>query len=209
MTTNKLKPTPPASDDKKTFLEQYKLYVEMLEHSTQRRMDTNTLFISIHTAMVTTVSLFNKGNGLALLAVGTVGIAFSLLWRALLINYNNINALKWGVVYDMEQFLPYKPFYGEYYDKLGNHDKEVWREGNYRSSEKRQYKAISRLEKALPWVFLVIYIVIAAYGGCCVYRTIKGNVNTTDLAEAVANLQEAVSSLEAALAEITRSCLAN
>ncbi len=208
MTTTKLKPTAPSREGQETFFEQYKLYVEMLEASTKRRMDTNALFISIHTAMVTMVSLFSKDNWVAPFVVAAAGIAFSVLWGALLINYNNINALKWDVVYDMEQFLPYKPFYAEYYDKRLKHDTEVWREGNYRSEEKRPYKAVSRLEKALPVVFIVIYIIIAAYGGYCLYCTIRGG-NTADLAETVAKLQEAVSDLEAALADISRSTLAN
>ncbi|MBQ6985877.1 MAG: hypothetical protein IJR48_06410 [Oscillibacter sp.] len=207
MTTTKTKPTLSKNDDTKTFFSQYKLYVEMLEASTKRRMDTNALFISIHTAMVTVVSLFNKGNGW-LVVVGIVGIAFSWVWRSLLINYNNSNALKWDVVYDMEQFLPYKPFYAEYYDKRLKHDTEVWREGNYRSSEKRPYQAVSRLEQNLPVVFIVIYIGIAAYGGYCLYRTIRYGANTTDLAEAVAKVQEAVSKLEATLADVTRSSFA-
>ncbi len=209
MTTNKQKPTPDLSTSEKqnAFLEEYKLYVKMLEHSTKRRMDTNALFISIHTAMVTVVSLFNKGDGLPLLAVAIAGIAFSWLWRELLINYNTINGLKWDVVYDMEQFLPYKPFYGEWYDKLSKHDTEVWREGNYHSEGNKKYKSISKLERdILPVVFILIYIAIGGYG---LYFLISGGGNTANLAETVAKLQEAVSDLETTLAEITRSSLAN
>ncbi|MBQ7682419.1 MAG: hypothetical protein IJT31_09470 [Oscillibacter sp.] len=206
MTTTKTKPTLSKNDDTKTFFSQYKLYVEMLEASTKRRMDTNALFISINTVMVTIISLFGKENELALIVVGIVGIFFSWVWLEILINYNNINALKWDVVYDMEQFLPYKPFYAEYYDKKLKHDTEVWREGNYRSEDKRPYKAVSRLEKRLPLIFIGVYAFIVGYGA---YRWISGGGHTADLAETVAKLQEAVSDLETALADVTRSSLAN
>ena len=191
--------TPPANEDKGAFVEQYKLYVEMLEHSTKRRMDTNALFITIHTAMVTIVSLFNKGEWVPLLAVAVAGFAFSLLWRKLLAQYNAINSVKWDVVYDMEQLLPYKPFYSEWYEKLKKPDKKTWRTGNNISeTEAAPYISISKLERdILPRVFMGIYIAIGLYGAWAFFN---GGANA-NLATAISDVNDAIAKVNETLAK--------
>lgn len=193
------------TDKTQIILEQYKLYMEMLDRSTKRRMDTNALFISIHTVMVTIVSLFNRGNPWALLAVAAAGIAFSILWRALLIHYNTINRVKWDVLYDMEQFLPYKPFYAEYYEKLKRTDKKTWRSGNNIPAEEnpQAYYAISRQEKALPWFFGFLYAII---GIVAVYMIAKGGANA-NLAAAIAEVNEAIAKVNDTLAKVGASAI--
>lgn len=193
------------ADKTQIILEQYKLYMEMLDRSTKRRMDTNALFISIHTVMVTIVSLFNRGNPWALLAVAAAGIAFSILWRALLIHYNTINRVKWDVLYDMEQFLPYKPFYAEYYEKLKRIDKKTWRSGNNIPPEEnpQAYYAISRQEKALPWFFGFLYAII---GIVALYMIAKGGANA-NLAAAIAEVNEAIAKVNDTLAKVGASAI--
>ena len=176
------------------LIEQYKLYVEMLEGSNKRRMDTNTLFISINTIMVTFSALFNEGKVLTLglkLVCGT-GLLFSFVWYLLLVNYNAINTVKWAVVYEMESHLPCNPFEAEWKDP----DKVGEQHG------KTRYWSISKLEKLLPIVFAALYLVIG-------YHAWKNGVsaNATDLSETVTALQDAVSDLTAALAEIARAGL--
>ena len=191
------------TDKTKILMEQYKLYMEMLDRSTKRRMDTNTLFISIHTAMVTIVSLFNRGNPWALLAVAAAGIAFSVLWRALLTHYNTINGVKWDVLYDMEQFLPYKPFYAEYYEKLKRTDKKTWRSGNNIPPEEHPhaYYAISKQEKALPWFFGFLYAII---GIVALYMIAKGGPNPS-LTAAIAEVNKSIAELNDVLAKLGAS----
>lgn len=187
--------------DKTAFIEQYKLYVEMLEGSNKRRMDTNALFISINAFMVTFHSLFNKGNALSTLLVCAAGIAFSVVWFALLKNYNVINGAKWDVLYDMEQSMPYKPFYSEWYEKLGYPDDKPWRKGNNlpstQSSPKR-YSSISILESNLPWGFVALYVVMGLY-------YLMNGSEAVGLIPAIAEVNDSIASLNNTLAEMIRA----
>ena len=181
-------------DADETVLEQYKLYVEMLDCSTKRRMDTNTFFISINAVMVTFSSFFNKGNTQAPILLAISGILFSLAWVLLLAQYNKVNKAKWDVVYEMEKHLPCNPFEAEWKDpkKLGQADG-----GQQEQGKKKFYFPISLTEALLPVCFCLIYAYIIKTGGFA-----SGVANLTD---AVAELQDSVSELTAALAEITRA----
>ena len=169
------------------YLEQYKIYLEMLERSTQRRIDTNTLFISINTAMITLYSLFNKGNAQAVPVVALTGILFSLVWFSLLWAYNTVNKAKWRVVEKMEENLPCNPFHAEW------NDSDTLGQG---MKDKKIYFPISWLERFLPVIFLIVYVVLWLN---------QDAENPANLANLVAALEDAVSDLTAALAEITRS----
>ena len=189
-------PTPQADplSNNPIFLEQYKLYVKMLESSNKHRMDTNTLFISINAVMVTFSSFFNKGNPQAPILVAVSGILFSIAWIILLVRHNKVNQARWNVIYEMEHHLPFNPFEREWKDpdKLGQEENSQSGKG-----KKKFYFPISLTEAWLPVGFMVIYVYIIQTGGFT-----SGVANLSDV---VAELQDAVSKLTAALAEITRA----
>ena len=182
------------ADKTQIVLEQYKLYMEMLDGSTKRRMDTNTFFISINAIMVTFSSFFNKGNTQAPILLAVSGILFSLAWVFLLAQYNKVNKAKWDVVYEMEKHLPCNPFEAEWNNlkELGQSNSNQQGQGN-----KKVYLPISLTEALLPVGFCLIYAYIIKTGGFA-----SGVANLTD---AVAELQDSVSELTAALADITRA----
>ena len=132
------------------LMEQYKLYVEMADRISQRRMTTNTFFMSVNAFLVTLVTLFSDGNLLALIAVSLTGVIFSFAWYFLLENYKKLNSGKFKVVHDMEALLPYAPYDVEW-DKLG------------RGKDKNLYWPLSHLERALPAVFGVLYVCFMAW----------------------------------------------
>ena len=180
--------------DKNVLLEQYKLYVKMLESSNKHRMDTNALFISINAVMVTFSSFFNKGNPQAPILVAISGILFSIAWIILLVRHNKVNQARWDVIYEIEHYLPFNPFEREWKDsdKLGQAENSQSGQG-----KKKFYFPISLTEALLPVGFMVIYVYIIQTGGFA-----SGVANLSDV---VAELQDAVSKLTAALAEITRA----
>ena len=45
------------NEDKVLLLEQYKLYVEMTDRISQRRMNANTFFISVNTLLLTIITI--------------------------------------------------------------------------------------------------------------------------------------------------------
>src|SRR5215470_12970220 len=64
------------------LLEQYKLYVEMADRVSQRRLTTNSYFLSINTAILAFVgyTLTNKQPTNYLWIIGLAGIVLSVLW---------------------------------------------------------------------------------------------------------------------------------
>lgn len=169
-------------DEKQCLIEQYKVYLQMLEGSNKRRMDTNTFFISINGLMVTLTTLFNKGNTLALCLVCVTGLLFSWIWYVLLRNYNVVNKAKWDVVNEMEAHLQCNPFESEW-PKMQN----------------EKYASISVLERRLPILFAGVYVAIFMVAVVFMKRI------PAEFTTSVADLQDAISELITALADTTRA----
>lgn len=198
----------------KLVVEQYKLYMEMLDRSTRRRMDTNTLFISINALMVTITSLFNKGNTLAMCLVCLTGYLFSCIWYVLLCNYNIVNRAKWDVINELEHHLPCNPFETEYPIMKAQNPLPTVPEKKGKISElirelpkllfcffrdEKEYRAISKIERYLPGVFACIYLIIF------VVTLVNASSGSANLTTAVAEVNEAVAGVNAALAGIANA----
>lgn len=127
------------------LLEQYKLYVEMTDRISQRRMDTNKFFISIQTFVITVMSLFSQGNAAILAMMCLVGLLLCGAWYFLLKRYRQLNSGKFEVIHDMEARLPMKPYDLEW-QKLGE------------GKDTKQYLPLSHVEVAMPLVFALMYV---------------------------------------------------
>src|SRR5262249_2798341 len=97
------------------ILEQYKIYVEMADRSSQRRGLTNTFFLTLNTAIFTGIAAFwqHKPAGevwlLAFLLAMLLGECFA--WFYLLRSYRSLNAAKYQVVGALETQLPASPYW--------------------------------------------------------------------------------------------------
>ena len=133
------------------LLEQYKLYVEMADRISQRRMTTNAFFIPVHAFLVTISAVFGENKEdkpfLALLSLFAVGIFISVAWYCLLDSYRKLNTGKFKVVHEMEALLPFAPYDVEW-DKLG------------RGERPALYRPLSHLEVWLPIAFIIVYSVL-------------------------------------------------
>jgi hypothetical protein len=135
------------------ILDQYKLYVEMADRISQRRGLTNTFFLTLNTAILTTVGVFWTDRTDApewpllfpLVAVlAQCGARFYLLR-----SYRLLNTAKFAVVGALEERLPASPYSRAEWSALGE------------GSDPKKYWPLTHLEKWVPLLFMAVYL--AAY----------------------------------------------
>lgn len=154
----------------KTLLEQYKIFVEMSDRISQRRLETNKFFITIHTFIISLATLFGNTNYIVLMFVSVIGVMFSISWFFLLLKYKQLNSGKFKVILEIERKLPFAPFKKEW-DILAS-----GRDG-------KKYLRLTNIESVLPVLFGVLYFVLAIYiwchqGSVINYSTVVQNTPT-------------------------------
>jgi len=131
-------------------LEQYKIYVEMADRVSQRRGLTNTFFLTLNTAIFTTIGALwdHKPTGnvwwLAYPLVILLGQCFA--WFYLVRSYRLLNSAKYEVVGALEKRLPASPYWSAEWTALG--------EGKIPS----KYWPLSHIESWIPAFFAAIYL---------------------------------------------------
>ncbi len=153
----------PAGDRFKLF----ELAVEMADRVSARRATANTLFVTLHTALVaaiglvrprrlervgstTTTRLVEDNFGLILAAA--FGIVLALTWFLLLKSYRDLNRAKFQVIDELEKDLPVPIFRREW---------ELLKKDPIKPLRKR-YAELGLVEQVVPLAFIVIYIVAIA-----------------------------------------------
>jgi len=129
------------------LMDQYKLYVEMTDRISQRRMIANSYFLSLNSAILGFIGyLMTKEmiGYLSLLAVA--GIMLTALWYSIILSYRTLNRVKWRVVHQIEIQLPIQPYHAEW--KIMQTEADL------------KYHPISHVEAAVPWVFLFLYLIV-------------------------------------------------
>jgi len=137
------------------LLEQYKLYVEMTDRVSARRALANTFFLTANTALLSFLAAGGASGYLgstvlntAILAVVTSGLViFSISWWFILTSYDQLNAGKFKVIHELERSLPVALFDVEW-EVLG------------RGSEPKKYRPLTHLEKIVPFVFALLYVML-------------------------------------------------
>lgn len=135
------------------LIEMYKLYIEMADRISQRRMDTNTFFLSANTLMLGFFTLFYSFNNdkHLLYAVGAgVGIILCGTWFYLLQSYRKLNSGKFKVIQQIEAHLPISLYELEW-NELG------------KGKKRKLYWPLSHVEVILPIIFTAVYIVLLIY----------------------------------------------
>jgi len=136
------------------LLEQYKLYVEMADKISERRMQTNKFYISILSALLALLSIliskdsFNQTLTFAI--VSLLGITLSILWYINIKSYRQLNSGKFKVIHEMEQNLPF-PCYDREWQILGE------------GKEENKYLQLTRVEKYIPLILSIPYIILLLY----------------------------------------------
>lgn len=135
---------------KEHILEMYKLYVEMADRVSQRRMSTNNFFVSANTLLFAAFTLLNKWDKNTLVLVAIIGIVLSGAWYYFLKSYRFLNSGKFKVVQELEKLLPVSPYAFEW-EKLG------------KGKIKKLYWPLSHLETILPFLFGMVYLTMLVY----------------------------------------------
>ena len=133
------------------LLEQYKLYVEMMDKVSERRGNANSFFITLHTVVLGIIGIngFNVEKYWLLIVI--LGLILSYVWWYLLQSYKLLNMGKFEVIHEMEKELPMNMYAYEW---------EILDYGKNRA----KYWPISHLERTIPIVFAMVYIVF----GICI-----------------------------------------
>lgn len=137
------------SNYKEHLFEQYKLYVESIEKTSDRRQSANSHFLTINTALISIIGLstqikFFQEEKLVYLLLSLVGIIISILFWFLIRSYKQLNTGKFKVLHQIEEKLPIS---------LYDYEWEILGEGK----NKRIYLPFSHIELYIPFIFGLIY----------------------------------------------------
>jgi hypothetical protein len=136
------------------LLEQYKLYVEMADRISERRMQTNRFYISLLSGLLALLSILVSGDKfnqtVIFIIVSLLGIALCILWHINIRSYRQLNSGKFKVIHEIEQYLPF-PCYDKEWELLGE------------GEEKSKYLQLTRVEKYIPFILSIPYIFLFLY----------------------------------------------
>lgn len=130
------------------ILEQYKLYVEMADRVSERRMKASSFFLSVNAFLITALSYLSDNNlGFMNIFICILGVILTAVWGYLLNSYRQLNSGKYKVIHFLESQLPFSPYDAEW-ETLGH------------GKDKKKYWPLSHLELVLPIAFSVIYVIV-------------------------------------------------
>ena len=142
------------------ILEQYKLYVEMADRLSARRVQLTTLYTSILSGLLALLSitgnkdLFHGPQSFVLFVISILGLSICVVWTININSYKQLNFLKFKVIHEMEAHLAFPCYDREW---------EILKENR----NKQHYLRLTAVEKyiptilALPYVCLLIYSIIS------------------------------------------------
>ena len=144
------------SNFKAHILDQYKLYVEMTDRVSSRRVQIASFYISILSALlallpiISNKDLFQKPQIFVLLAISVLGLCLCLAWFANINSYKQLNSLKFKVIHEMEAFLPFACYEREW---------QILKENKNR----RRYFRLTAVEQYIPVILSVPYVCLFIY----------------------------------------------
>lgn len=140
---------------KEHLFEQYRLFVESVEKTSDRRQQANNYFIAINTAIISIIGLsfqtkiFDQANWLkSLLAL--LGLIICIIFWFLIRSYRQLNTGKFAVIHEIEEQLPLS---------LYKYEWKLLGEGK----DKNKYYPFSHIELLIPWIFGIIYALMGFY----------------------------------------------
>lgn len=146
--------------NQKAILEQYKLYVEMMDRSSSRRIQMNSFYTTLLSGLLAFITVATnkdiiqfqntKFQAASLVAIASLGIFLCFSWYMNIQSYKQLNSSKFKVINELEQQLPFACFTKEW---------EVLK----RDSRYKGYLTQTYVEKLLPAVLAIPYIGLFIY----------------------------------------------
>ena len=121
-------------------LEPWKTCVEQANCNTEKRNNSNGLFITLNTGLFAVITFTVDYKSILLSAVG---IVVCILWLNTIRSYQQLSRVKYDIVNEIEAKLPLAPFSHEW-EKL---------------KLEYNYVGLTKIEKAIPRIFLFLYAV--------------------------------------------------
>lgn len=134
------------------ILEQYKLYVEMVDRISARRNLTNVFFLTLNTTIISALGIFLQ-NKVEITPKWLIFIpALAILtqcaaWWWLICSYRKLNSAKFEIINQLEEKLPSTPYASEW-KELGE-GKDI-----------KKYLPLTYIENIVPILFGIVYISI-------------------------------------------------
>ena len=141
-----------SAEDKDTLLSQWQTCIEMANAVSQRRDAMNNLFVTLNLAIIAAISFMWDTKTILLLIAG---IIVCIVWILFIRNFRELNKAKFEVINRIELNLPINAFNDE------------WRV----LQKSKKYVEGTKLEKALPIAFCILYMVIFAF---IIFTTLRG-----------------------------------
>jgi hypothetical protein len=141
------------------LLEQYKLYVEMMDRMTSRRGQMNSFYTTLSSLLALIALITNKdqihftNSKLQLIAIGAIsflGVLLCFIWYNNVQSYKELNSSKFKVISEIESMLPFACY-----------DKE-W-EVIKRDKRYKGYQPQTKVERFIPFILSLPYFGLLAY----------------------------------------------
>ncbi len=130
-----------------TFIRQYVLLVESADRASARRQATNSVLLTISSALVATWGVgtgTDVSHSASRLVITVVGILVAALWWSLLEAHKKLSEAKFAVIVDMETQLPYPALTTE-----------------WKSLQESGYREVTTLEGWLPAIFVIVHVLLS------------------------------------------------
>ena len=147
----------------KDALALYSLAVEMSDHLTQRRATANSFFFSMQAGLAVALGAFAirtgdtahpKPDRFELCLAALAGAVLAASWWLLLRSYRDLSRAKFEVILRMEREHLDLHIYGEEWQELKKNPIKSWR---------GRYAEQGQVERVVPLLFLLIYLVLAVH----------------------------------------------
>jgi hypothetical protein len=135
-----------------SYLELYKLAVEMADRVSARRAVANSFFLTVNTGLVALLGSQNLRW-----YVAAAGILFTFTWWSLLKSYRELNRAKFDVILEMEARLPVR-VYGDEWDRLRREPVRFTLRPDGLRPYLATYRELGQTERVVPCLFALIYL---------------------------------------------------
>lgn len=141
------------------LLEQYKMYVEMMDRVTERRGKTNVFYISLLSGILAFASLLAEkellpgSKELLLLIIAIQGLLLCIVWMININSYKQLNRLKFKIIQEIEKSLPFPCYSREWLVKEP-------KTGEY---SHKQYRRLTKVENYVPFILAIPYLGLIIY----------------------------------------------
>lgn len=134
------------------YLEQYRIYIHVFNSLSDRRQKSNEFFLGLNTAIIGMLGYLetksiSHNESVIFLVAPFVGMGICFCWYRLILSYKQLNQAKFKVIHRLETKLPASLFETEW-ELLG------------RGKDMKRYRPLSSIEKNIPAIFIVLYILI-------------------------------------------------